>query len=139
MTYLLLLIVVVSVIVFWLRQHRAKIKPFSRVAAVCDASHYHCIAITHGKNPCDAVKRLEGKRFLSSEAPALQLHGCTADSCQCRYIHYDDRREEDRRNPYGRYRSTPSVIMDQERRKQTGRRNGDLAELDDFGFMNMSE
>lgn len=130
--------VVVFVIAFWLRQYRAKINPFYRVAAVGDPSKYHCIAITYGKNPCEAVKRLEGKRFLSTEAPTLQLLGCTADSCQCRYIHYEDRREEERRNPYGKYRST-AVMMSQERRKQTGRRNSDLVELDDIGYMGMSE
>jgi hypothetical protein len=138
MTYLLLLMAVVSVIAFWLWPHRAKINPFSRVTAISDSSKYHCIAIIYGENPCDTVKRLEGKRFLSSEAPALQLHGCTADSCQCRYLHYDDRREEERRNPYGKYRST-AVMMGQERRKQAGRRNSDFVELDNIGYMGMSE
>jgi hypothetical protein len=138
MIYMLLLMAVVSVIVFWLRLHRAKVKPFSRITAVCDSSKYHCIAITHGKNPCEAVKRLEGQRFLSTEAPTLQLHGCTADSCQCCYIHYDDRREEEQRNPYGKYRSTPPAMMEQERRKQAGRRYGDIAELDDFGYLDMA-
>jgi len=139
MIYLLLLLAVASVIAFWLRQHHSKIKPFSRVAAACDSSKYHCIAISYGKSPCEAVKRLEGKRFLSTEAPALQLHGCTADSCQCRYIHYEDRREDERRNPYGKYSSTHSFITDHDRRKQSGRRNADLVESDDIGYMVMSE
>ncbi|MGB7932552.1 MAG: hypothetical protein WCH04_10080 [Gammaproteobacteria bacterium] len=139
MTYLLLLLMaVVFVVAFWLWQHRAKINSFSRVAADSDSSNYHCVVITYGKNPCDAVKRLESKRFLSTEAPALKLPGCTADSCQCRYVHYEDRREEERRNPYGKYSST-SVLMGQERREQTGRRNSDVMELDDIGHMGMSE
>jgi hypothetical protein len=29
--------------------------------------------------------------------------------------------------------------MEQERRKQTGRRNGDIAELDDFGYLDMAK
>jgi hypothetical protein len=138
MTYLLLLMTVVFIIAFLLWRRRAKIYSSSRVAAVSDSGNYHCVEIAYGKNPCDAVKRLEGKRFLSTEAPALKLPGCTADSCQCRYVHYEDRREEERRNPYGKYSSTP-VMMGQERREQTGRRNGDLVELDDVGHMGMSE
>ena len=130
MTYWLLVIAVICAVAFWLRQHREKTKPASRVADVYHSSKYHCVAITHSNNPCESVKRLEGKRFLSNEAPILKLHGCDADSCQCRHIHYDDRREEDRRNPFGRYSSIHPTSIDQDRRKQLGRRNTDVVKLD---------
>ena len=130
MTYWLLLMAMVVAILFWLRRYRKKTKPGSRAEDVRNSSKYHCITITCGDNACEAVKRLEGKRFLSAEAPVLRLRECTAESCQCRYVHYDDRREEERRNPYGRYRSITPFFLGQERRMRSGRRNADIVELD---------
>ena len=60
-----------------------------------------------GSHPCKAVRELGGGRYLSDEAPDLPVPGCTAERCTCSYIHYDDRREDDRRNPYGQYASNP--------------------------------
>lgn len=116
----------------WLRQHREKTRPAFRAPDVRDFGNYHSVAISNCNNPCEAVQRLKDNRFLPAEAPVLPLQGCTAQSCQCRYVHYDDRREDDRRNPYGRYSSAPPAFIEQDRRNKSGRRNTDLVELDEY-------
>lgn len=133
MTYWLLITTAVCAVAFafWLRRYREKTKPDSRVADGSDSRRYHCVAIIPGNKPCESVKRLDGKRFLSTEAPILKLDECTADSCQCRYIHYNDRREDERRHPYGRYRSINPASIPQERRDKPGRRYTDVVNHDD--------
>jgi hypothetical protein len=128
MIYWLLAMVLACAVAFWLRQYHVKTEQASHVA---DSNKYHCVAITNTKNPCKAVKRLEGKRFLSTKAPIFPLTGCAADDCQCHYIHYDDRRDEERRYLYGRYGSTPPATIDHDRRNIPGRRNDDVMDLDE--------
>ncbi len=41
---------------------------------------------------CDAVGKLSGKVFLSTESPQLPLEGCSEQDCRCRYMHLQDRR-----------------------------------------------
>ena len=101
------------------------------------ANPYHGVAIRYHENDaCPLVKQLhiklylsdkaplflETQRFLASEAPLLPLDGCTVESCRCRYVHYDDRRERDRRNSYGRTTTLTPASVGQERRSGTNRR-----------------
>lgn len=59
---------------------------------------FHAVTVKYRKDACDAVRQLEAKRFLAKEAPRLPLPDCTAKNCGCRFVHYDDRRDnEDRR------------------------------------------
>lgn len=134
MTYWLLILAVVCTAAYaiWRWQYRGKTKPASRVAEVSDSAKYHCVAIAHGRNSCESVVQLEGKRFLSIEAPILKLDGCNVASCQCRYIHFEDRRQDERRHLYGRYsHSNLASIYNEERRKMAGRRYTDLVDHDD--------
>jgi hypothetical protein len=55
-------------------------KPFASVAVYC------------GDNGCDAAREIAGKRHLLDEAPELPLAECAADTCNCRYFRYGDRR-----------------------------------------------
>lgn len=64
-------------------------------------SAFHCVETHHHAKCCKAVKALHGKRFLSSEAPALPVQGCDQAHCECDYIHHDDRRAEIRRTDMG--------------------------------------
>jgi hypothetical protein len=123
--------VVCAVAVRLWRQRRKKIKPASRTAEVGDSGKYHSVAIACRTRSCEAVQQLKGKRFLSTEAPALPVQGCAADSCQCRYVHFDDRRDDDRRTPFGKYSSIPPLFIDHERRNQSGRRSNDVVDLDE--------
>ena len=78
---------------------------------------------------CSVVQELRGKRFLEREAPSLPLPGCGAAHCNCRYVHYDDRRrhQTDRRSLYGVKAELFEVSGQEERRQRHGRRSTDLA------------
>ncbi len=54
--------------------------PFASVAVHCDS------------NGCAAARDIAGQRHLLEEAPALPLPQCAADTCNCRYFRYGDRR-----------------------------------------------
>ena len=101
------------------------------------ASSYHCVAIRYDSNQaCALVQQLaiqsslsaqapplmETRRFLSSEAPLLPLAGCTEQYCQCRYVHYEDRRERDRRHTYSQSIASAPASVGRERRSGTNRR-----------------
>jgi hypothetical protein len=61
---------------------------------------YHAVSVTSDSHPCAAVQEVFGQRFLSRLAPLFPVAGCDrADSCTCRYEHFEDRRAgRDRRD-----------------------------------------
>jgi hypothetical protein len=64
-------------------------------------SPYRSVSIVCASGACEAAKALAEKRLLSSTAPLVPLPDCTASTCACKYVHYDDRRSasRDRRAP----------------------------------------
>jgi len=64
------------------------------------ATHpYRAIMVYSRVACCDAARRLAGQKFLAAHAPQLPLGGCDHPaSCQCRYRHLEDRRQEMRRD-----------------------------------------
>ena len=58
---------------------------------------HHAVVVVPGRHACAAAYALRDRRFLSREAPALPLTGCSAGECTCRYQHHDDRRHAVRR------------------------------------------
>ena len=120
------LIVVAALIALalWWR-HRARRRP-TRVAHLAErgrrADNYHCVELRYRGNACNSAKWIGAKRFLPDEAPAFPLPGCDAVKCSCRYVHHDDRRHSDRRNPFGQRRSEPPASVGYERRARTDRR-----------------
>jgi hypothetical protein len=69
---------------------------------------------------CKAVAALEGRRFLSDEAPSLPLAGCdTPHACRCVYEHFNDRRTLVRRDTDS---GLPAKEQPADRRLQTARR-----------------
>jgi hypothetical protein len=56
------------------------------------ASPFHGVSVYPYSNCCQHAKAVNGKRFLSSEAPHLPLEGCEAQVCHCVYRHHADRR-----------------------------------------------
>jgi hypothetical protein len=58
---------------------------------------FHAVTIAAGPRACDAARRLQDQRFLSRDAPPLPLKDCSCSNCECRYEHYDDRRQLGRR------------------------------------------
>jgi hypothetical protein len=83
-----------------------KITPFQAAAITSNDS----------KCACDAVKQLEGRRFLAREAPLLPLQDCTSPACTCSYTRY-----RDRRGINGDRRAIASVVASQ---IQVERQNG---------------
>jgi hypothetical protein len=96
MELFLLSVVVLAVIaaVYWYR-----LKPVVRPPAETRPKQnpFHAVAVKYPRDACPAVRKVEAKRFLAKEAPPLPLPNCTVKNCGCRFIHYDDRREEERR------------------------------------------
>lgn len=134
-TYWIALAVLLLAAAVWLRPRRRSSHSTS-VRTVADESNaYHCVEIDYSSDPCEAVKQLEGKRFLSDEAPMFPLPGCTSKACQCRYVHYDDRRARpDRRDPWatalGVKPIKDTVSEEDDRREKRGRRNYDSPDND---------
>lgn len=87
-----------------------------------DLDHYHCVEVRYRTDACDAVKRIEAKRFLPDEAPRLPLPECDAARCSCRYEHHEDRRDGDRRNLFGQHASEPPASVGDDRRSKRDRR-----------------
>lgn len=91
------------------------------VAGKAASKTFHCVEVHKGIHACKAVQDLGSTRFLSDEAPHLPVPGCTAAQCTCSFIHHDDRRDDDRRNPYGQFANLPPFITG-ERRSRIERR-----------------
>jgi hypothetical protein len=83
--------------------------------------NYHCVELHFRRDACDAAKRVGTKRFLPGEAPAIPMPGCDATRCTCRYVHHEDRRHSDRRNPF-QYASLPPASEGGDRRTKRDRR-----------------
>lgn len=62
---------------------------------------FRSVTIRTKLEACNAAIALKDQVFLAREAPSLPLAECDASSCACRYRYLDDRRQEDRRTPYG--------------------------------------
>ena len=61
---------------------------------------YRAVSIHHPAGCCRSAAALEGKRFLSSNAPKLPLANCSSPGiCQCEYRTLTDRREDFRPAP----------------------------------------
>jgi len=84
---------------------------------------YHAVSIEAGSRACLSARRLEGQRFLSTSAPMLPLKDCGTSTCQCRYVHHNDRRnsQRDRRVNF----ANPHAHTKTDRRAGGGRRIND--------------
>ena len=98
----LLLVVVAGLLYYRRRQAQQQIESAKRERRVASSdSRYHAVSIRFEANACAAAKALAGTRFLATEAPNLPLATCDASSCQCRFVHHQDRRSsKDRRSPF---------------------------------------
>jgi len=97
------------------------------------AKPFRSTSIKCGPGACEAARALAGQRLLIDQVPRLPLADCTAEKCDCRYTHHEDRRE-----PRGERRALAGLSTElyaqsgkEERRaesKKTGRRDGDNVE-----------
>lgn len=87
------------------------------------SGRFHAVSIRFGSGACAASRALHGRRFLADTAPPLPLSDCDSDDCQCRFVHFADRRNgDDRRRPFQRGFGGSSTRRDQDRRKLADRR-----------------
>ena len=93
-------------------------------------SPYRSTSVVSGAGACCAVKSIDGKYFLDVDKvrPGLPLTDCNASKCSCKYVHHEDRRDndEDRRYP----RSLQTELYDrtdksERRNSKRGRRKTD--------------
>ncbi|GIU07958.1 hypothetical protein [Shewanella glacialipiscicola] len=90
--------------------------------------NFHSVSIVNDGHCCEQITAISGKRFLSKDAPEIPMEDCTVTNCQCRYQHYDDRRQlgNDRRIGFGVTRDLFGAFGEQNRRdRPMGRRATD--------------
>ena len=100
-------------------QHKANTVVRKRVPK----SEFHAVAIKFSKNACAAAKSMSSQRFLSNAAPHLPLPECNVMKCDCRFVHYKDRRSDnDRRNAFRGSLGVGSGEYESEKREVKDRR-----------------
>jgi hypothetical protein len=97
------------------------------VSAIRTRLPYHAVSCRSGTGNCAAVEALKDQRFLVEDAPQLPLEGCTSERCECKYLHHQDRRDndDDRRALYGIKSEFYEYTSKQDRRVKNGRRESD--------------
>ena len=104
------------------QQQKTNVKPTSK---------FHAVSIKYKNNACEAARKMEGRRFLSSAAPRIPLPDCDALECNCKFIHHKDRRAaDDRRNSYGQSFGGGSTGSYEAEQRKRGERRDDSP--DDF-------
>jgi hypothetical protein len=93
-----------------------KTRPIAKISAPVRPKAWHSVSIIRGRHACEAVVKLNGRKWLSAEAPQLPVTGCDAKQCDCRYRHHADRRSADRRETSGLVSAPPK-----EGERRTGR------------------
>lgn len=124
MTTLILLVAALSALALWWRLagRGTRSRSERRQAGKHAPKNFHCVEVRYPRNACDAVKRIGAKRFLPGEAPEIPVPGCDADKCSCRYVHHEDRRQGDRRNPYPLQAAGSPASVGRDRRTKRDRR-----------------
>jgi hypothetical protein len=87
-------------------------------------TRFRAVAIRPGEQSCEAARQFGRMRFLCTKAPRLPVPECDAAVCNCRYVHYADRRSgTDRRAVYDWTRERELGVVN--RRSGRGRRADD--------------
>ena len=94
------------------------------------AGKFHAVTIELDPHACPAILEYEGETLLSKDAPILPLAECDQASCQCRFVHHDDRRRQGRRGYQSDLARIAELGANDERRKRAGRRENDRSGLE---------
>lgn len=87
-------------------------------------TRFRAVGIRPADESCEAARQFGNMRFLCAKAPRLPLPECTAATCNCRYVHFSDRRTGlDRRATYDWTRERELGVVN--RRLSHGRRSTD--------------
>ena len=79
---------------------------------------YHAVSCS---GDCECLRGLSEKRYLGEEAPPLPVPSCERAQCECKYVHFNDRRDKYRERRSVRSKMSPGT----DRRKALGRRSTD--------------
>ena len=133
---LILAAVVLAIVVF--RFLRSTSKPASKASSTskrvkserantASSNAYHAVSVVCGRQACEQALALGDKRFLPGEMPRFPLADCTSSNCQCKFAHYDDRRDpdSDKRAPTALRSELYTTSGRPERRSRGGRRKSD--------------
>jgi hypothetical protein len=102
----------------------SRVQPPAPLRVVRD---FRAVSIAPRSDACRAAKQMGGKRFLVREAPRLPLTGCPSpEQCRCRYDKHDDRRQDDRRHPFGNGLGLANPDAERRQKKGRGRRSTDV-------------
>ncbi len=98
-----------------------------RTSAPVRRHPYQSVSVRPGQSACEAVGKMKGQRFLASEAPLFPLTDCGSAACSCKYVHHQDRRDNDgdRRLPVSLNTELYVHAGNRERRQRSGRRATD--------------
>lgn len=121
---LILAIAIAGLAYFFWRRHAKQQAQASLAQAHArrEKNRFHCVEIRSRGGACAQVKQHAGIRYLSAEAPRLPLDGCFSARCDCRYVHHNDRRRDDRRLDFGSMTNTVTAGLTGERRRIPDRR-----------------
>ncbi len=105
MTRVFVAILFVLVVVYLIQKRKAKpeaaetSREDTQRQLAQKSTPFHAVCIEPGPHSCAAAEELRGQRFLSADAPLLPLKNCTSSNCECRFVHFSDRRgRKDRRS-----------------------------------------
>jgi hypothetical protein len=118
---------------FFLKKQTRRVQPRGARPA---SSPFHAVSLHGGTCACDGVRELKARKFLSNEAPALPLQGCSSRNCNCRYVHHEDRRSGENRREQHRAAGATGPGRANRRSQPERRRAAEkhLAGADDRGW-----
>ena len=125
----LLLLLMLAWLVMRIRSGRAVKAQTQASKKLSDTSPFHAVSIKTAEKACSAAREISGRRFLSVAAPKLPLPGCDVRECQCRFVHYKDRRNgKDRRSPFapGGFGSGTGSFPAERRERRERRKEDDI-------------
>ncbi len=117
--WLLVLCFFVAMAFWWSRK---RVTAQSLPSANDISSRYRCVSIKPRGDACASAMSFGEQRFLTAAAPRLPLANCDARVCQCRYAHFNDRREEERRYSHAMKRGFNQAPDNREHRSGGDRR-----------------
>ena len=105
MTKIFVAALLILVVVYLIQKRKEKVDDAepdleeTKRLAIRKSTPFHAVSIEPGPYACAAAEELRGEKFLSADAPLLPLPDCTSDNCECRFVHFSDRRaRKDRRS-----------------------------------------
>ena len=133
MVFWVLTSLLLAALAVWVWKSRSREQAPARLPPRAEKNKYHAVTIAYRASACEAAKLLSQKRFLSADAPTLPLLDCDSKVCQCRYVHFDDRRSgEDRRDSFGPGNSSGSEKSDRRHVGPDRRRSHLFADDEEF-------